>query len=894
VNELLYPSDAGPSLIFRLEIYLMRLYRTVAAFILGSLSVVASAQQVTSPAQAFGFEPGTDRKLADWKDLTGYYQKVASQSDRVHYEELGKTMEGRPFVMLTVSAPENLAHLAEYKEINTKLSDPRTTSPEQAKALIAKAKTVMIITFNIHSTEIASSQTAASFLYRMATSNDPDVLTTLKNVVLLLIPSQNPDGQQLVVDWYKKTLGTPAEGSSPPVLYAKYVGHDDNRDWVGLTQLETQHTAKVINEWHPQILYDLHQQGADAPRLFLPPWVDPIDPNVDPLLVFSMNALGMRTAHDVASTGKTGVLTHGVYDFWSPLRDYISLRGGLRILTESASANLATPIEVPFEKLGAGIGYDAKVAAWNYPNPWMGGTWHLGDIVAYQMDALKSMTKSAATDRESFLSDFYEVSSHAVHPVSGPYAYVVSPEQIDPQMTYRLAKTLRDGGVEVQQATAPFQAGGKSYPAGSFIIALDQPFRAYAKTVLERQKYPDIREYPGGPPQRPYDVTATTLPLFYGVTADAIEAKFTAEAKQLDTIPPVLGHVEAGAGKGYILEDTSNSSLYALFSLTAEGVKAYRLTGAGHTPGTIYIPAQPGLAGKLDTAAKKFSVNFKPVKEAVTGTALAVKAPRVGLYKSWVASLDEGWTRFVFDSNGVPYKTLVNADIRKGNLNAQFDAIILPDNPAPAILTGRFGGGRGGPNRLTLPPLPPEYDGGLGPEGAAALKAFVEGGGTIITDNKASDVYARKDNPTFTNALDGVPSKEFYCPGSILEIAVDTTNPIAFGSTPTVPIFFETGPTFKVSGDAKSVAHYASDKPMLSGWILGGKYLDGTSAIAEVPVGKGRVVAFGFIPTYRALSEVTYKFLLNAMLYSGSTAVTLPGTSKASVEEPGSVMKGTR
>jgi hypothetical protein len=855
-----------------------------ASFSLCTKAQTASNPHVTSPEQAFGFKPGTDRKLADWKELTAYYQKVASESDRVRYQVLGKTMEGRPFVMLTVSAPENLAHLAEYKEIVAKLSDPRTTSPEEAKTLIAKGKTVMIITFNIHSTEIASSQTAASFVYRMASSNDPDVLTTLKNVILLLVPSQNPDGEQLVVDWYKKTLGTPSEGSNPPVLYAKYVGHDDNRDWVGLTQLETQHTAKAINDWHPQILYDLHQQGADAPRLFLPPWVDPIDPNVDPLLVYSMNALGMRTAHDVASTGKKGVLTHGVYDFWSPLRDYISLHNGLRILTESASANLATPIEVPFEKLGTGIGYDAKVAAWNYPDPWKGGTWHLGDIVAYQMDALESMTKSAATDREKFLSDFYQVSEHAVHPQAGPYAYVVSPEQIDPVMTFRLVKTLHDAGVEIQQATAPFEAGGKNYQAGSYIVALNQPYRNFAKTVLERQDYPDIREYPGGPPQRPYDVTATTLPLFYGVTAVAVDEKFAAQAKKLDTIAPVVGHVEPGAGKGYILEDTSNSSLYALFSLLGQDVKAYRLTGSGHTPGTIYIPAQAGVAAKLEAAAKKFSVNFKPTEEAVTGSALAVKTPRIGLYKSWVASLDEGWTRFVFDTNGVPYKTLVNADIRKGNLNAQFDAIILPDNPAPAILTGRFEGGRGGPNRLTYPPVPPEYLGGLGPEGAAALKAFVEAGGTIITNNKASDVYATKDNPTFSNALNGVPSKEFYCPGSILEIAVDTSNPIAFGSTPTVPIFFETGPAFKISGDSKSVAHYASDKPLMSGWILGGKYLNGTSAIAEVPMGSGRVVAFGFIPTYRALSEVTYKFLLNAMLYSSSKPVTLPASSMASLQ----------
>jgi hypothetical protein len=839
----------------------------------------ARAATVTTPAQAFGFEPGTDRKLADWKELTAYYQQVASESNRVKYQEIGKTMEGRPFVLLTVSSPENLAHLAEYKEINAKLSDPRTTSPEEAKSLIAKGKTVMIITFNIHATEIASSQTAATFLYRLASSNDPEVLNILKNDILLLVPSQNPDGEQLVVDWYKKTLGTPSEGTSPPVLYAKYVGHDDNRDWVGLTQLETFHTAQVINEWHPEILYDLHQQGADAPRLFLPPWVDPIDPNIDPLLVYSMNALGMRTAHDIASTGKTGILTHGVYDFWSPLRDYISVHNGLRILTESASANIATPIDIPFERLGTGIGYDAKVAAWNYPDPWKGGTWHLGDIVAYQLDALQSLARSAANDRLQFLTDFYTVGEHAVQPAAGPYAYVVSPDQVDPAMAVKLAKTLFDAGVEVQQATAPFEAARKSYPAGSYIIELDQPYRAFAKTVLERQKYPDIHEYPGGPPQRPYDVTGNTLPLFYGVEVAAIDEKFPVQAKKLTAIAPIVGHVESGSAKGgYLLDDRGNASLYALFSLLGEGVKAYRLTGEGHAPGTIYIPNQPGVGVKLEAAAKKFGVSFKPSAEAITGTALAVTPPRVGLYKSWVAALDEGWTRWVFDTNGVPYKTIYDADIRKGNLNAQFDVIILPDNSPQAIVAGlggrgsRGGGGEGGAGQ---PVYSEEYRGGLGAEGTAALKSFVEAGGTIITDNKASGFYATKDNPVFSNALQGVPSKEFYCPGSQLEITVDTTNPIAFGSTPTVPVFFETGPTFKLSGDAKSVAHYASDDPLLSGWILGGKYLDGTSAIAEVPTGKGRIIAFGFIPLYRGLSDATYKFVLNALLYASSTPTTL-------------------
>jgi hypothetical protein len=361
------------------------------------------------------------------------------------------------------------------------------------------------------------------------------------------------------------------------------------------------------------------------------------------------------------------------------------------------------------------------------------------------------------------------------------------------------------------------------------------------------------------------------------VEVAAIEEKFPAQAQLMKAIDPVVGKVEPGPAKdGYLLDDSGNGSLYALFALLSEGVKAYRLTGEGHPAGTIYLPNQPGLGVRLEAAVKRFGVTFKPSAAPVTGSALAVTKPRVGLYKSWVASLDEGWTRWVFDTNDVPYTTIYDADIRKGNLNARFDAIILPDNAPQALLNGLGGrGGRGGEGGGERATYPAEYNGGLGEAGATALKAFVEAGGTILTINKASGFFATKENAAFSNALQGVPPKDFYCPGSQLEVAVDTTNPIAFGSTPTVPVFFETGPTFKLSGDARSVAHYANDHPLLSGWILGGKYLDGTSAIAEVPMGKGRIIAFGFLPLYRGLSDGTYKFVLNALLYASSTAMTL-------------------
>jgi len=873
-----------------------------AVAVLSATSFASSAKHITSPTEAFGFEPGADRKLADWNELVAYFQKLGKESDRVHFEEVGKTTEGRPFIAVTISSPDTIAHLERYKEIQAKLADPRITTPDRAKQLIAQAKTVLVVTCNIHSTEIASSQSATEFAYKLATGDTPEIRDILKNVIVVLVPSLNPDGEQLVVDWYRRYLGTPYEGSNPVVLWHHYTGHDDNRDWATFTQVETRLAAeKVINAWHPQILYDLHQQGEDAARIYLPPFVDPFDPNIDPLLIASINALGSNTALEIAATGKTGVLSYGVYDFWSPLRDYIAYHNGLRILTESASADIASPVNIPFDKLARGIGYDAKVTSWNFPNPWKGGEWRLGDIVDYQITAFFSIANNAAVFRERYLNSFYQIGVRALHHTDWPYAYVVPAEQSDPAATARLINTLRIGDVDVQQATADFGAGSNHYSKGSYIVRLSQPYGSFAKTLLEIQHYPNIAQYPGGPLQRPYDVTAQTLPLLFGVTAVAVDEPFNAQASEVDRVPPPAGSFEKSAtGNGYLINDRTNSSLYALFDLLKHNVTAYRLTGAGVEPGTIFIPAQEGIDEKLVALTNKYQVEIHAAAAVPSGTALKVHLPRIALYQSWVPSMDEGWTRFIFDQNGIPYTRVVDADIRKGNLNDRFDAIVLPDNSARAITTGRSGFGEGGepgipqvPGGETqgqgrgdrsaqsgqnqpevhIPPIPPEFTGGLGDGGVASLKAFAENGGTIVALNKASQVYVRKDSEPVSDAQASFDRKAFYIPGSILEVSVDTSDPIAFGAAPTVPIFYENGPLFRVSGDAKSVASFTRDKPLLSGWIQGGELLKGTSAIAEEPVGKGRLVLFGFRPQYRAQSEVTYKFFFNALLYASSTLV---------------------
>jgi hypothetical protein len=460
---------------------------------------------------------------------------------------------------------------------------------------------------------------------------------------------------------------------------------------------------------------------------------------------------------------------------------------------------------------------------------------------------------------------------------------VIPAEQADTAVTARLINILRIGEVDVEQAAADFDADGKHYTRGSYIIPLAQPYGGFARTLLEVQNYPNIPEYPGGPLQRPYDVTAQTLPLLFGVTAVAVNDKLTVPTSKVDAVKPARGHFAPSSnGNGYLIADTTNSSLYALFTLLAQGVHTYRLTGAGTQAGTIYIPKQPGVDTKLAAIANRFPIEIQAAATSPIGGALEVHLPRIALYQSWVASMDEGWTRWIFDQNNIPYTRVVDADLRKGDLNQRFDVVLIPDNPARAILFGRqplraqASGADGG---TAEPQTPPEFRGGIGDEGLASLKAFTEAGGTIITLNRASELYTKKDAGAVANALDGVDKKAFFIPGSILQISVNPSNPIAFGSTPTVPIFYEDGPTFKVSGDAHSVASFTTDKPLLSGWILGGQFLKGTSVIAQEPVGKGNLILFGFRPQYRAQSEVTYKFLFNALLYSSSKAVSLGRSS---------------
>jgi murein tripeptide amidase MpaA len=487
-----------------------------------------TAQQVPTPREHFGFDIGADRQLADWGELTTYFERLARTSARVTVDTLGPTTMGNPFVMLTITSPENHARLAELQEVNRRLADPRTIANDaELQRLLEQGRTVVLITQGIHATEVGASQMSANLAYELASSDSEKVREILDNVILLQIPSLNPDGLQWVADWYMNHVGTEFEAAPLPWLYHFYTGHDNNRDWYAFTQAETILTVEEAqNAWRPQIVHDVHQMGGTAARIFFPPYIEPWDPNIDPALTAAVSQLGTYMAAELTAQGKEGVVVNAIYDSFTPARAYMHYHGAARILSETASAQMATPVTIDAEDLGPGRNYDASQRSWNFPDPWLGGPWGLPDIVEYQKAGAMALLTNAATNRRYWLENFHGVHRRAVDKwPDWPDAWVIPAEQDhQPGIDYAL-RLLTMADVEVRRAQAAFRIGGMDFPAGSWVIPMNQPYAGFANTMLEIQHYPDLREYPGGPPLRPYDVTAHTLGYLLDFEAAAVDGR---------------------------------------------------------------------------------------------------------------------------------------------------------------------------------------------------------------------------------------------------------------------------------------------------------------------------------------------------------------------------------
>ncbi len=796
------------------------------AVLAAALSALPAAAQSApiAPEKYFGFRMGDDRKSLDWPQVVGYFQKLDSSSDRVLVREYGKSTEGRPLIVAYLSDAANLSALDRYQRIQARLADPRKTPAPEAEQLFHEGKAIVMITCSIHSTEVGATLTAIEFAYRLATDESEKFRAIRENTILLLVPSLNPDGLDLVTNWYRKTLDTPYEGTAPPELYQKYVGHDNNRDWYFFTQAETRATvAELHNVWHPQIVYDVHQQGAYASRMFLPPWQDPIDPNIDPVLAQMCNAFGMGMAMDLTAAGRKGVVVDAIYDFWSPARHYQAYHGGMRILSEAASARLYSPITVrPDQIADRARGYNPNESAWNYLEPWMGGTWRLRDIVDEEMVAFESLAWQAAMRREDLLRNFYGIGKRAASRRL-PYAFVVPGAQRDPGATRVLLEKLAFGQVETERASAAFEAGGERYPAGSYVIRMQQPYSSFAKTLLERQDYPNLRQYPGGPPAPPYDVTAQTLPLLMGVQVDTIERPFTAQ------LEPARGFAVRYSGGGEALPASDTDSWKKVNAAWRAGRPVYRDAKDGHF-----------LVG-----ASSFS---EPLRQ-----------PRIGLYKSYVPNIDEGWTRWVFDQFGFAYASLKNEEIVAGGLRKRYDVIVFADQSPGVIRRG-----------YSANSMPAEYTGGLGDEGARALREFAEQGGSLVFLNRACNYGVEALKLDVKNVTAGVPAGKLYVPGSLLRVELEQDSPLTIGLPKQIAIWDEESPAWELPKGslpgAVSVATFPSEGLLESGWLLGEDVLARRSALLDVPVGEGRVILFGMRPQYRGQSYLTYKLLFNALV----------------------------
>ncbi len=753
----------------------------------------SAAQQPSSlrPADVLGFDPVAEGRLVGWNDIVRYFESLAAASPRLRLDTIGRSTLDQPMIVAVISSESNLRQLDVFLEIQSKLADPRrVASPEEREQLVSDGRLVALVTTGIHPTEVGGPLAAMRLAHRLATSSAPSETRIRDEAIVLLVPSLNPDGIDPVKAWYEETKNSPWVGADPPFLYHHYAGHDINRDWYAFTQKETRAVVQNLHQvWHPHLDHDIHQQEATGARFFVPPWRDPVEPNVDPLLTAAATSLGTRVQWSMLEEGHTGVSVAARYDAWSPARAFVHYHAGVRILSETASARLASPIELSPDQLVAIPGLDPRVSSWNHPIPWVGGRWTLSDIVSYMESGAIATLSIASSERESWLRNFERVGRRAVDGwPSWPEAWIIPPAghaewggSLSPGVA-ELVRILRTAGIEVERARETFRAEDVTYPAGTYLVDMHQPYAAFAQAVLAPQEYPARSEYPGGPPEAPYDVTAHNLPLLLGVQ-----------------VVPAYADPEVPA-----------------VAVTEDPVRPPRfVAGLSNDPAVM-----------------------------------------VGLYGPWTASMDEGWMRWVFDNYSVPYARIGNADIGRGDLEREFTTIVLPSIDGVDLREGR-----------SAADVPPEYAGGLSTAHVSHLRRFVEDGGTLVAVGASVGFTIAAMDLPIEDFLAGVSRDQFYAPGSLVGLTVDTAHALGSGMPESTAAWIEGGSAFRATADAAMtvIASYAPSPVRRSGWVLGGSWIAGRPALVEVALGRGRVILFGFRPQYRGQALATYPLLFNAL-----------------------------
>ena len=841
----------------------------------------AQTAQIPSPEEFFGHQMGADRKLAHWDKLVEYYELIGEQSDRVRVVHMGPSTLGAPFLSLYISAPENLARLDDYKRMNAVLQDPRGHTQAEIAAAISEGKVVFVQSYALHSTEVAASQSAAEIVHLFATRDDDEINQILDNTVSILIPAFNPDGVDIVNEWYDRWVGTEYEGASPPELYHHYIGHDNNRDAFMQNTVESFYGAEIMfREWVPQAYIDHHQMGAYTARIYLPPYAEPIRPEGDPLVWREMSWYGAHIAYKMEEAGLEGAVNAAIYSGWGHfgfhwITPFHNIAG---MLTESASARLATPLYVHPDQLGGSRQLPEYEAQTTFPNPWPGGWWRVRDIVKRQIVATFSPLEIAAKNRETVLRNAYNKSSRQIQRgMEGDVkAYVIPAEQHDPLTMAKMVNKLLLQGITVERSANGFTHEGRVYGEGSYVVSMAQPKRGVIRWLLGQTYYPDnsYTRTAEGNPIRPYDMSADVIAEFMGVRVDPAAMPVEAPLTVVDGMVEPRGTVASGEEHGHVIDGTLNDAFKAVNLLFEAGAQVRRASedGAGARQGDFIV--ESGASEEtLRGIANETGVDFAALSADPSGVSHPVSRQRIGMYQRFYGgNMDEGWTRWLLEDFGFAYTSLFDDEILEGDLHEKWDVIILPADSKQMMMgpTGGGGGGRGADPAGT----PPDYRSGFGEEGAQALEAFVENGGTLVTFAQAGDLVLDEFNVPVRNAVAGMWGNEFWSPGSTLKVTVDTSSPFAYGMPEDALLaylaggqVYETVPGAR-SSDVRRVVTYIDRDILKSGWLLG-EAIANKAAMVSVAHGAGTIVMIGFRAQHRAQTHGTYKLFFNALVGRG-------------------------
>ena len=854
--------------------------------------LLAQPGQITTPDSFFGFRPCADRQLFTYEKLIEYLQELDKESGRLHLEQIGNSPMGKPMYAAFFSADENISNLPELQKINRKLAlDPALTKQEKQN-LIKEGKVFLLGTLSMHSSEVGPSQAAPLIAYQLVTTQNPDTLSWLKNVVYMMVPNHNPDGMDLVVNNYLKYKDTKYEGANLPRVYHKYVGHDNNRDFVTLTQKDTRAIAALITkEWFPQVMVEKHQMGYSGPRYFVPPPHDPIAENVDAGIWNWIEIFGSGMIKDMTGEGLKGVSQHYLFDnYWPGSTETCIWQNVIALLTECASAQVATPIYIePSELSVGGKGLSEYKKSTNMPDPWPGGWWRLSDIAQYEMVSTMSLLKTASLYHDPILKFRNDqcIKEIVKGKTSAPYYYILPAKQHDPGELSDLVNLLDDQGIHVAELTKGLTIDNTNYSKGDIVISLAQPYRAFIKEVMEKQKYP-VRHYtPGGEIIQPYDITSWSLPLHKGLKYAEIDDP----VPQLDnlirpvTIPYSLNAVLPATFHTLVLNPDENQIYKTVFQLLKQQIKVDRATSAVTLKDTL-LPAGSFIIHVNDNQQQAVSKAFENISEVIVDPpVLDVQSkkelllPAIALVETHFHDMDAGWTRFIFDQYGIPYTVIHPDEMKDPDFAGKIDVIVFPDENKAVLMEGKYKSG----DDYYIPSYPPEYTKGMGKEGLQNILKFVNEGGKVVSWGGSTEIFigplaiemdkGQKEEFQLpvNNIADNLKKEGLYVPGSLVRINLIRDNPVTWGTPKSIGVFYRADPVLTTSipvfdMDRRVIASFPEENILMSGYAAKEEKLADKPALVWLSKGKGQLVLFSFSPQFRASTPVAYKLLFNSLL----------------------------